>query len=251
MEVRPLSLKWLASLALALVALAPLPGAASPPVLDAYESAYDIYVGGFRVGEVTLETSEARGTYNAEATFRTAGIVAFFVDEHWRGRTEGRVANGELVPVRYVSLQKRDKGDKLREVTFSLGRPVAVSADPPMDEDPWSIDVADQEGAVDPVTAVMIILSPAEGPAMCGRRIEVYDGKHRFAFDIGRARQDGDRFVCEGTHIRLAGYKPKKMGRDARRPFKLYVEERDDGLHQVVRVTTDTPLGTAVMRPRD
>jgi hypothetical protein len=47
----------------------------------------------------------------------------------------------------------------------------------------------------------------------------------------------------------MAGYKPKKL--DERRDFKLYLEERDDGLWQVTRVTTGTPLGTAVMRPRD
>ena len=246
-----MALARLASLILALAALAPVPGAASPPALEAFKSGYDIYVGGIWVGEVTLDATRGSGGYRADATFRTAGIVSFFVDERWRGETEGRIARGRPVPVRYLSVQKRKKGDKVREVTFRLGDPIKVSADPPMDDDPWSIDVADQAEAVDPATAVMMILAPAEGPAMCGQRIEVYDGKHRFAFDIREARADGDRFVCEGTHIQLAGYKPDKTGRDARRPFKVYVEERKDGLHQIVRVTTETPLGTAVMVPRD
>ncbi len=247
----PLALARLASLLVFLAALAPASGTASPPAVDAFASDYGIFVGGVRVGEVTLDARVEAGSYWADATFRTAGIVAFFVDEHWRGETEGRIAHDRPLPVSYLSVQERDKGDKVREVTFRLGEPAAVEADPPMDDKPWSIDPADQAGAVDPPTAVMMILSPAEGPAMCGRRIEVYDGKHRFAFDIGQARRDGDRFVCNGIHMRLAGYKPEKMGRDARRDFKLYVEERDDGLHQVVRVTTDTPLGTAVMVPRD
>lgn len=246
-------MRWrrLASPILALAMLAPASGAAAPPAVDAYAQAYDIYVGGLWVGEVTAESLLDEAAYLAEATFRTAGIVAFFVDERWRGLTEGRIAGDSLVPIRYFSRQYRKKGDRLREVTFENGDPVAVSADPPTEERPWSIDVADQPPAVDPATAVVEILAPAEGPTMCGRRIDVYDGKHHFAFEIGPAQREGDSILCEGTHIRVAGYKHDKMGSDARRDFRLTLEERDDGLWQVTRVTTDTPLGTAIMRPRD
>ncbi len=228
---------------------APAPATAAPPAVDAYAEAYDIYVGGIWVGEVTAESLLDDGAYLAEASFRTAGIVAFFVDERWHGQTEGRVADEALLPIRYFSRQIREKGDKLREVTFENGEPVAVTADPPTEERPWSIDVAEQPAAVDPATAVVEMLAPAPGPSMCDRRIDIYDGKHHFAFDIGPAERDGDRIICEGMHERVAGYKSDKMG--DRRAFKLYLEERDEGLWQVVRVTTKTPLGVAVMRPRD
>lgn len=243
-------LPWrrLASLVLGLAVFAPASGSAAPPAVGAYEQAYDIYVGGIWVGEVTAESLLDEGAYLAEASFRTAGIVSFFVDERWRGLTEGRIVENELVPIRYLSRQLRAEGDRLREVTFENGDPVAVSADPPTEKRPWSIDVADQSPAVDPATAVVELLAPASGATMCGRRIDIYDGKHHFAFDIGAPERDGDRIVCEGAHIRVAGYKPKKL--DDRRDFKLYLEQRD-GLWQVTRVTTKTPLGTAVMRPRD
>lgn len=240
-------------LALAILApamFAPAPGTSAPPAVEAFSQAYGIYVGGIKVGEVTAESLVDDGAYLADATFRTGGIVAFFVDERWRGLTEGRVAGDRMLPIRYFSRQFREKGDKLREVTFEDGDPVAVSADPPMDEEPWSIDVAEQPPAVDPATAVVEILAPAPGPTMCGRRIDIYDGKHHFAFDIGEPQRDGDSILCEGTHILVAGYKPKDM-KDPTRDFKLYLEERDDGLWQAVRVTTGTPLGTAIMTPRD
>lgn len=242
-------MRKLALCMLVLAALAPARAGAPAPAVESFASGYGIYVGGIKAGEVTLEAATRPDAYVAEATFRTAGIVAFFVEEHWRGQTEGHIGSDELVPLRYHSRQFREEGDRQRSVTFSDGDPIAVSADPPMDEEPWSIDVADQAGAVDPVTGVLSILAPAPGPTMCDRRIEIYDGKHRFAFDIGPAERDGDRIICEGTHIMIAGYKPKNLRDD--RPFKLYLEERDDGLWQAARITTQTPLGTAVMTPRD
>ena len=221
----------------------------TPPV-ESVSVVYDLHVGGLSTGELTLEATIGDESYRARATVRTTGIVGLFIDQTWRGVTRGEVRGERLRPVHYGSRLEGDEGKQAREVTYEAGRPVSVDPRPREEARPWSIDAEDQSGTVDPVTAILSLLAPVREGAACDRRIVSYDGKHRFAFELDRARRRADGIRCRGAYVRVAGYKPEKM-EDARRPFTLFLERREDGLLEVGRIESDTLFGTAVLSRRE
>lgn len=237
----------LAGLALGLVAAGAeaSAGERAPPV-ESVSAVYDLHVGGIGAGELRLEATVRAESYRARATVRTTGIVGVFIDQTWRGVTRGEVRGARLRPLHYSSRHEGDDGKQAREVTYEAGRPVSVDPRPKEEARPWSIDPEDQAGTVDPVTAILSLLAPVREGAACDRRIASYDGKHRFAFEVERARRRADGIRCPGAYVRVAGYKPEKM-EDARRPFTLFLERREDGLLEVGRIESDTLFGTAVL----
>ena len=116
---------------------------------------------------------------------------------------------------------------------------------------PWSIDPSDQHGATDPLSAVLMAFTPGPADSVCEQRVVVYDGKHRFALEIDPPLRDGARIRCDAMYVRLAGFKPKWMGKRAQRPFTLFWEQRADGLFEVVRAVGESSFGPVILLLRE
>jgi hypothetical protein len=237
-------------LLLIVAAPAATPGTRPSPVSN-LAAVYDFYFGGFWAAEMEIAAVFGPDVYQAGADFRTKGIVGFFDDTHLRAETVGRIVAGGLTPQRYRSDEREDDDEQSIEVSFSENGPSTVHAVPEFKNKPWSVEVQDQHGATDPLSAVLIALAPRPANAVCGRHIEAFDGRRRFAFDIAPPEHNGDRILCDGVYIRLAGFKPKTMRERARQPFTIYLTERADGVFQVERLVSETKYGVAVMRLRD
>ena len=217
-----------------------------PPGVTEFAAAYDIHVGGIWAGEVVTDAELGDDNYRATMAVRTRGIVGFFFDERWQGETVGRVEGRQLVPEQHRS----HESEREIEVAFADGKPAKVHAEPEFNVKPWSIEASEQDGATDPVSALVALLVPAPADEICNQRIEAFDGRHRFAFELGEPQGDGEVIRCPGAFERIAGYKPKKVGE--REPFTAAFKRRKDGSYQVIRV--DVPVGyggVAVMRLRD
>jgi hypothetical protein len=79
--------------------------------------------------------------------------------------------------------------------------------------------------------------------------VDVFDGRRRYAIDLGRPEADGERIRCRGVYRRVAGYKPKELREKI--GFSVWFEERPDGLAHVVRVAGESELGLAVALRRE
>ncbi len=224
-------------------------GAGTPPVPD-MAATYDFYFGGLRTGELTVSADFGAEAYRAGAEFRTTGLAGLFADTEMTVATEGRVGAGGLTPVRFTSNEREDSDVRVVEVDFSGSGPTAVSAEPAFKPKPWSIAPGDQRGAVDPLSAILHALAPASAGEACNRRIEAFDGEHRFAFEFGPPQVSGDTLTCEGAYIRVAGFNPRKMEQQSRMPLRLSLAKRPDGLYQVVELTSEIKYGVVVMRLR-
>ena len=240
--------------AVALMAALASPPAAlpAPPPTSELVAAYDVYFGGLRAGELTVAASFGAGDYRADATFRGRGIIGLFMDTELEAETVGRLEAGALVPIRFRSLEREAGREKRRiEVTFTADRPQAVRAAPPFPKRPWSIDPRQQKGTTDPLSAIIALLLPQSPAEVCGQRLEAFDGRRRFAFDLEPAADVRGHVRCDGIYLRLAGFSPRKMKRDrARIPFTLHFRTRADGTSEVVRLVGDTRYGTVVMKLR-
>lgn len=212
---------------------------------------YDVLVGGLRAGELMIEAEIDGGQYRGKASFRTIGLIRLFADNEMEVESLGRINGEGLEPLHYIARTREGRDERLVRIRYDAPGGPTVEVTPPFTKRPWSIAPEDQGDALDPLSAILAVLTPRRLEEICGRRIEAFDGRHRFAFEIAapEARESGA--ICRGRYLRIAGYKPKKMrSRNARIPFTLQLEPREDGSFQVVRLDAKTELGRAIVRLR-
>jgi len=224
---------------------------AQPPSVDEVAAVYDFYLGGIPAGQLTIDAAFGSSDYSASAGLETKGIVGYLFDLAFNARAYGRIDPGGLSPDHYNSFSQDPKRQYLVEISFENRTPVSTRIEPERDKRPWSIDPRDQRDTVDPLSGVLAAFAPAPAGAICDKRVEVFDGRRRFALDIGRLQQQGNRISCDAEYVRLAGFRPKWMGNNSSRPFTLYMEQRSDGLFQVARAVADTSFGAVVLQLRN
>ncbi len=238
-------------LLVAAAVLAPASGARTrPPAVAGLEAIYDFYLGGIWAGKLTVGAAFGAENYYASSALRTAGIVGFFYDLAFEAEVVGRINADGLSPEYYSSSSRDPKRQEFVEIAFVDGTPASSRVVPARRVRPWSIDPRDQGGAVDPLSALLAAFAPAPANAVCEQRVDVYDGRRRFALEVGLRQHEGIGIRCDAMYVRLAGFKPKWMGKRARRSFTLFLEKRADGLFEIVRAVIDTSFGPAILRLR-
>jgi hypothetical protein len=243
--------KILQRLLIAAAVLAPASGVrAQSPAVAEMEAVYDFYLGGLQAGELAVSADFGAGNYNASSELRTTGIIGLFYKLAFDAAVVGRVDPGGLFPERYTSDTSSPKRRQSIEIAFKDGTPVSSRVRPVRRAKSYSINPRDQSGTVDPLSALLTAFTPAPADAVCEQRVDVYDGRRRFALEIEEPKRERTRIRCEANYIRLAGFKPKWLGKNAARPFTLFFDKRADGLFEVVRAVIDTPYGAAILRLR-
>ena len=239
-------------LIVAVAVLAPASGSrARPPAVAELEVVYDFYLLGLRAGRLTVGAAFGTESYHASSVLRTTGIVGFFFDLAFEAEVVGRIDTDGLFPMHYSSYSRDPKRQQSIEISFEHETPVSSRVEPARRVRPWSINPRDQRGTTDPLSAVLAAFSPAPADAICDQRVDVFDGRRRFALEIGPRKREGSQIRCEAQYVRLAGFKPKWMGKRARRPFAVLFEERADGLFEIVRAVGESSFGPVILLLRE
>jgi hypothetical protein len=210
---------------------------------------YDLYLGGIRAGELTIDARVQGDRYSATSALRTAGVVGALYEASFEAETVGALAPDGLEPRRFRADTHASGERQTVEMTYRDRAPQAVRADPAFEPKPWQIEPGDQAGTLDPISAALTALAPAPAGEVCDRSVDIYDGRRRYAIDLGAPEADGGRIRCPGLYRRVAGYKPKELKETI--AFNLWFEERRDGLAHVVRLASESMLGLAVALLRE
>lgn len=210
---------------------------------------YDLYVGGIRSGELVLDARVSGDRYRARSVLRTAGIVGKVYDASFTAEAEGLVGNAGLVPQRFTADARSEGDEQSVDMTYAGRTPATVRADPPFTPKPWQIEPRAQTGTLDPISAALTALAPRPEGEICDRTIDIFDGRRRYAVDLGKPVADGERVKCHALYRRVAGYKPKELKETI--GFNVWFEERPDGLMHVVRAAGESMLGVAVLLLRE
>ena len=208
---------------------------------------YDLYLGGIKAGEMTFDAAYDGADYTATSVLRTAGVVGFFYKASFEAETRGRLSGAALAPDRFAAASRMKSKEQYVEMHYKAGRPARIAAEPAFIPKPWEIEPTEQLGTLDPITAALSALSPAPMGEVCNRSVEVFDGRRRYAVDLGPMEPDGNRMRCPATYRRIAGFKPKMMKKQAEFPFNVWFEQRPDGLAQFVRAAGESMFGLAVI----
>ena len=212
---------------------------------------YDFYLGGIKAGELTIDANYEGTEYRAESVLRTAGIVGLVYKASFEAEARGTLSSGGHVPDVFKAASRMKSKEQFVEMTYRDLAPTQIRAEPAFVPKPWQIEPSEQVGTLDPISAALVALAPVEAASVCNTSVEVFDGRRRYAIDLGKAEPDGERIKCPATYRRIAGFKPKMMKKRANFPFHVWFEERTDGKAHFVRAAGDSMFGVAVILLRD
>jgi hypothetical protein len=216
---------------LALVALLSLPAAAQSPTKIAdlappggtLSVSYSIAFWGIPFGQTNYDGRFTDTGYSARSHFQTSGIVSMFWQATIDATANGHMAQHALLPNEYDSFYRRSEDKKERvKVTFAAGD-ATTFADPPYNMTQYPVTAEQKREAVDPMSAVTLILSGVKADASnpCGTVAPVFDGRRRYDITFSYMKDEpvklanglfnGKAHLCQLHYNQIAGFKPKIM----------------------------------------
>ena len=225
--------------------------AVSAPEDGGLNTVYDFYLGGIKAGELRIDANYEAGAYSAVSILRTAGVVGMVYRASFEAEAEGRLTDSGLEPQRFAADSRMTSKEQSVEMLYTERAPREVRAEPAFHPKPWQIEPAEQVGTLDPITAALTALAPVEVADVCNTSVEIFDGRRRYAVDLGAPELEGGRIRCPALYRRVAGFKPKMMKKRPKFPFHVWFEERADGKAHMVRAAGDSVFGIAVILLRE
>lgn len=214
---------------------------------------FDVSLGGVRAAVVQYAANAEGERYAVTGKVNTTGLLGAVVRASYEATARGREPSpGEYRPSSFTEIRDASKEVSRAEMLFRSGRPQIKTYDPPRKSDRHAVDPATQAGTVDPMTVIYAALRDQPRERVCDLSLQVFDGKRRSAVTLSRpSAETGDgRITCQGLYRRIAGWSPSSLAEKSRFPFEMTYARQDDGSYRVVRVTTDTTFGRAVLQRR-
>lgn len=220
-------------LALALL-LAPPLVMATPVLADTapIRATYAAYVAGMRVLELDVAFALETQRYEVVATFRTAGMLATFVDGQQTSRVVGLTPADTalaLRPARYT-MEGVWRGNARRiTLDYENGVPVVRALEPANEDEREPVPEALQRGTVDTLTALAALTRAVARTGRCEATANTFDGRRRTDFQARTLGQEtverssrgifaGEALVCGFEGRQVAGFMANRDRADAQRP---------------------------------
>ncbi|MFW6300032.1 MAG: DUF3108 domain-containing protein [Oceanicaulis sp.] len=252
--------KLIAALGAAAMSAATLTGAPSARALSPapvlVEAEYGASVWAIPVGKVALDARIGAEGYEARAVSEAAGLAALFTDVRIVSEVEGALSAGRARPGRYA--HDEFTGRKHRRIDMSFEDQVARSTarpnfsnwgEPPASE-------ADRTGAIDPMTAVVMLAQAMTGDEPCSGALPVFDGRLRYDLDLSaRGREAvrtrawrGEALVCDAYYRPISGYTDAQRPEpgELRHPLTFWLAPLEDGRYLPVKVRTRAGFGVTL-----
>ena len=204
---------------------------AGEPWPVAVQARYDLRYNGFNVGHLDVNSSTTAKTYSVSGSGK---VSAFFGLVTWSGNSSvsGAIVGGAPQPSTYAFhwRNNRKSGDIRIGYKDRVAADVSVTPPPEPHKDLVPLVPAHMAGAPDPVSA-LLLLTKADGKPPCERRVEIFDGKQRYAIVLTPKRLAELPSAAKGgppdkAHVCRAMYEPIAGHRD-NKDTKTYMSNRE------------------------
>ena len=157
---------------------------------EVVDLAYDVYVGGSQVAEMRLVLDHSGDSYRISSAVGLVGMASVFSDWRAQSESEGRIANGRVIPDSYQSYNYLSGEDRTIAMAFANGAVTSVVAEPSAEDDERNpVTAADWQGAIDPLTAILVAgLSPLD----CGGPQRLFDGRRVTTVEVDDVEPGGE-----------------------------------------------------------
>ena len=238
---------------------------AVPPLL----TDYDVYVGGVHLVAAQIWFEEQGNTYHAIVKANTHGIWGRFFPWHTVLESYGSISGDRFVPQKFFTRDEWEHKAKMTALDFDGKGGIKANFDPPnTDKNREIVTPEQQQGALDPVTALLQMLAHIAVEKSCAMPVPVFDGKRRFDItgrDAPAETTEGDDYgvysgkarVCnayfkmisgewkDGEHARFWQKTETEPGRE---PFHIWLASPDPRLPEIpVRLESGSIAGLVVV----
>jgi hypothetical protein len=227
----------------------PAAGAPAPALLHTapIRATYTAYIAGMRVLELEVEFALAAQRYEVVTTFRTAGMLATFIDGQQTSRVVGITPadpSQTLRPERY-SMEGVWRGNQRRILMdYENGAPRLRALVPPNDAEREPVPEGLQQGTVDMLTALAGLTRAVAVTGRCEGSANTFDGRRRTDFSartLGTEQLErssrgifaGEALVCGFEGRQVAGF---MAGYD-----RAELERKREGRAWMARLIADAP----------
>ncbi len=250
-SVRPAG--FVLSAALAVLAASPAPAAPRPDGPQHFVASYRLSFLDLGVGTAELTADLTPERYAIGLGGGLSGLAGWFFQGSGSARSAGRLSPGGTVPAEFRIDSRYGTAPVRVHVTFDAGsvRRAEVEPEPAPKPDRVPVTAADRSGVTDPIGMLAVPVGPGPlAPALCDRRIPVFDGATRADIVLSRGAvvqvesgpYRGPALDCRIRWVPVAGHRAK--GSSVRR-----MSENDDMRVRLAPVTGDgllLPLAIAV-----
>ena len=228
---------------------------------------WQVYLGGFNLGNVGIKTSFTGNSYSAVSRLKTAGVVNSFYEAIIDANSVGTVAPGSVLPKKYMSNTVNEKQSQKVDLTYTASG-IQLEAEPAYNTARFPVSEDQKRGTLDPLSGLVYSLSGVSQSAgkPCGDTVKVFGGRRRYDIELKPAGTDsvktdggysGPAQKCTIVYKQLAGFKPNlnkgksipvitvwfaKMDSTSGGPVKSFVVP--------VKIMTETPYGVALAHAR-
>lgn len=205
----------------------------------------DVSFAGLPVGVLHFAFQRSAGSYAASARLDPAGLGRMLRAARFEATVQGTLRDGRPQPLRYAEDIHTTRRASRTEMVFQAGVPRLVRQDPERPVEAWHIDPAAQGGTLDPMSAVLVVLSDVPAQRACQLDLAVFDGRRRTQLVLAPAPPAPDGPVCAGVFRRVAGYSAEDLAERPEVPFRLTYAPGPDNMLRVVALEVASEIGTA------
>ena len=226
-----------------------------------FQMAMTIYAGGITLGKMDIDATVRGSDYHAVSNLQTSGVVNAFWQAEIQATSSGKVAAKSFSPALYDSFDINRTGKKQEvSLTYDSANPPRLYADPPYSTTGYEVKPDDQKATLDPLSAVMFIISGAGASGTpCSTTAPVFDGRRRYNIEMSKSKDvdikmdnglyAGHALLCQIKYHQLSGFKPRVLKANESFPtinaWVVTYPSATKGSDYVVplRVWADTPYG--------
>lgn len=182
---------------------------------------------GLPVFRMNIDAEITARRYDVRTRSRALGVVWAFTRWTSTSRAQGRVDGPQLRPAQYLSDSKFRSRKSLISLTYPGQGQTVTRITPPKSREDWTpVPEALQQGAPDPLTAIVARLRPGGGNP-CSWSGEVYDGRRRYRLSFLPDGEDtlkksmwnryaGPAIRCKAMTKTIAGWHKKSLAKKAK-----------------------------------
>ncbi|NEU14495.1 DUF3108 domain-containing protein [Methylobacterium sp. BTF04] len=175
--------------ALLCAAIAAWPAFAGEPGPPRFTATYTLTFLGLPVGEANLAMTQGAELYAIDLNAALRGVAGVFVDGSGKASVSGVVSRDRAVTAAFAFESHYAGKPIVASLRLEKGRVRDATVEPPPTPRPDRVPVAPQDriGVVDPLSMLAVPLGAAPlAPALCDRRIPVFDGASRADLVLSR-----------------------------------------------------------------
>ncbi|OCX61018.1 hypothetical protein BFP70_16315 [Thioclava sp. SK-1] len=209
---------------------------------------FDVTLKGIRAAELRINGKIVGDGYGANGTLKTTGLIGAIRKLRYDTTVNGHTDGTRFAPMRYEENADTPSRQSSNTIVYKSGTPVSVAKVPPRPRDDRDLDPRQQNGTVDPLTALYAVLRDVDRDAACKLNVAIFDGARRSSVQLSQPETSGQMLSCRGEYRRVAGFSDNDMKEKSRFPFTLTYAPAPNGRLQVVEISTDTVYGKARLK---